>query len=205
MIGSSHLGRIGECGCASARCFAARRSRNWIAAPALDRFHIDSALNGRSDDQGLYEIAHLPAGDYHLVYDVWRAQRYLPAEARAIVQETSAPGVVHVPRGERVTAADFVLPASLVLSEVRGVVLTPAGTAAAGAKVHIRPDPRDGYVFSSVVADERGRFLMTVPAGRYQLIADGYEKGEYASTAELRGVDAGAGAKELTLQLKPLK
>ena len=181
-------------------------SLSLIRAAALGGFYIDWSLNGRTDGDGRYEISHLPEGAYHLVVDPWELAGKRPPAVRAALKDAGSVNTIDVPRGQRVEARDMTLPSTLRPAEVRGVVIDPAGKPAAGVKVYIKIDTNEIlYLPSPAVTDERGRFSMTVPEGRhYRLVAEGYENGRYAFNGELRGLDPGA-AKELTLQLKPLK
>jgi 5-hydroxyisourate hydrolase-like protein (transthyretin family) len=178
-----------------------------VAATAPNRSAFNSSLQVRTDGEGRYEISRVPSGVYRLSFDSWRSDRDRPEVRRSILQDASSAFTLQVPRGERITAPDLLLPAALQLVQVSGVVLNPAGGPATGAKVYLKNDSNSSYPLPpGAKTDKDGRFLMTVFAGRrYRLEAEGYADGRYSSRAELPGFEAKDDLKSLTIQLKPLK
>jgi 5-hydroxyisourate hydrolase-like protein (transthyretin family) len=178
-----------------------------IAAATGDRAAFDAALQVRTDAEGRYEISRIPDGVYHVSFDSWRAERDRADVRRAIMEEAASSFALQVSRGERVAAADLVLPRGLALVEVSGIVLGPTGAPATEVRVYLKADSNSYYPLPPEArTDKDGRFVTTVIAGRrYRLSAEGYEKGRYASRAELAGFEAKDDLKGLTIQLKPLE
>ena len=183
-----------------------------VSAPSGVGFSADQ--RSRTDGEGRYEIARVRPGVYHLGSDTWRSgprgpqRQQGPAGLRLLLtDETTSPRVMEVGRGNRVEAADFVLPEQVKLSQVGGLVLGTNGAPATGVQVYVRLDADDiSDLPSPAVTAKDGRFSVTVIAGRrYRVSAEGYEKGRYASHAEVRGIDAGDAVKGLVLELMPVK
>ena len=171
-------------------------------------------FESRTDADGRYEISRVPPGAYHLGSDIWRTGTRGRERTRGpeglqvfLTDETSAPRVVEVGRGNRIEAAAFILPERLALAEVSGVVLGPNGAPASAVKIYVKNDSDEMHDLPPpAITAADGRFSMTVIAGRrYRLTAEGYENGRYSSRAELRGIETADHVKGLVLELKPLR
>ena len=181
---------------------------------SLKEASFSPSHESRTGADGRYEIAQVPPGVYHLGTDTWRSgprgrDRQPGPEGLNLLlkDETSAPRTMEVGRGNRIEAADFVLPERLALVEVSGIVLGTNGAPAAGVQVYVRTDSEEySDLPPPIVTKQDGRFAMTVIAGRrYRISAEGYEKGRYAFRAERRGIESSESVKGLVLELKPLK
>jgi hypothetical protein len=129
-----------------------------------------------SRDDGTYELTDVPPGRFVLGIS-GRTVRELAAFHPGVVRRSEAATFI-VPRGGRVSLGDFVIPATIPLVEISGVIFDSDDMPAAGARVYLRgPAERDFLLTEAVETDPSGRFSIAAIAHEYVLFAERYRLG----------------------------
>lgn len=157
-------------------------------------------LDERTDADGRYEFSRLQPGDYFLGINPPSGSRPPRIDMGTPV---FFPGVTTVDRAETISLAaratvdvpDLVVPESVHIVQVTGVVLTEDGQVAPGAVVYLAPDDPSTYLIGkAVVTGADGRFSFGANAGTsYKILASRSQGSTYESVT-VSGVLASAKA-----------
>jgi hypothetical protein len=130
-----------------------------------------------TDDEGRYEIVHVPAGRFIIGINTQRSRDGLLLEPRLFypgVTSLSGAAGVTLKSGERTTLRDFVVPRGIVFVAVSGIVVDANGAPAPNAQVYLKGELDADYILGEpAVTDASGRFTLAAIAGRnYRLFAE---------------------------------
>jgi len=140
-----------------------------------DRF-LNLRHVARTATSGAFEISQVPPGRYVIGFNTRPGLPY-PRTIFGSEDASASPRVITLAAGERVTLGDLVLPASLSIRTVTGVVRDTSGDAIAGAKVYLKAN--------STGVDLVGQAATTGADGRFSLaVIEGYS---YFTMAEVVG------------------
>lgn len=144
-----------------------RPSDRGPTGPDADRLRAVTGTDGR------YEVAGVPPGRFVVGISAGREPAHtLRAYHPGVTQESDAARFT-VPEGGRVALGDFVIPASIRLLEISGVVLDSELTPVDAARVYLRgPAERDFILTEAVVTDVSGRFTIAAIEQEYLLFAE---------------------------------
>lgn len=164
-------------------------------------------LRAVTDDDGRYELTGVPPGRFVVGIRAGRDPGHRLRAHHPVVTKQSEAATFSVPAGGRVALGDFVLPASLQLLKISGVVVDSERTPVEGARVYLRgPAERDFILTEAVVTDASGRFTIAAIAEEYVLFAErvrpGSGHGRMDST-DLRRIVPTPGQAAVRLTLRP--
>ncbi len=128
-------------------------------------------------DDGSFEVEELPPGRYRLAVNAdadFRGTPYRPPTYHPGVAGADAATVIELAGGQQVTVDDFVVPATVGLTTLRGVVVGVDGRPAAGVRIYVQvPGSPPRSVGKPAVTDGDGRFVATVgQAARFLILAE---------------------------------
>lgn len=132
-------------------------------------------IRALTDSLGRYELRTVPPGRF--IVGINTQPRVdgppLPRAFHPGVETLESATRVALTGGERKTIADFVLPHSLTLVRVTGIVIDPSGVPAAGALVYLKgPSEKDYILGEPVLTDSTGTFTLSAFDGvQYRLFA----------------------------------
>jgi len=146
-----------------------------LATPSLAQ-----RMRAITDRHGQYEFSRVPSGRFVIGVDLMGLSASASSMARHPriffpgIDKVGSASRVTVARGDRVSLADFRLPAYASLVAVTGVVLDADGTPAEGARIYLKDVSENGRILAEpAVADFVGRFVVSVIAGgEYELFAE---------------------------------
>jgi hypothetical protein len=164
-------------------------------------------LRALTGDDGSYELTGVPPGRFVVGISTGRDPGYRLRVYHPGVTQQSDAAMFSVPAGGRIALGDFVLPASVRLLEISGVVFDSELTPVDGARVYLRgPAERDFLLTEAVVTDASGRFTIAAMEQEYLLFAErarpGIGHGGMDSTDLLRIVPT-PGRASVRLTLRP--
>jgi hypothetical protein len=137
---------------------------------ALDQPYGPRRLRTTTAADGSYEFARVPPGKYVVGVNTQLDRTGGVPEGRAFLPGVRAPASARdilVGAGERVRAADFILPDDVRYAAITGVVLEPDGATVEGARVYVKGVGGEDYILTEpAVTDGRGRFTIAALAGR---------------------------------------
>ncbi len=178
------------------------------AVPTRPRYENDlpwAADSSDTDENGRYELRHLPAGDYYLGVSLSRTPTLKNPYTRWFYPGTEDPGAsgrVHVSDRPESLRFDLVLPEAQHDRIITGTVFWPDGRFAERVTI-ILEDPRWPWLASNVAAitDSQGRFTVHGLDGtRYRIHASTSANGGPVS-AEPMPIDPGSTPPDLKLIL----
>ena len=178
------------------------------AVPTRPRYDNDlpwAADSAATDENGGYELRHLPAGDYYLGVSLTGSPTLKNPYTRWFYPGTEDPGAsgkVHVSDRPETLRFDLVLPEAQRDRTLAGTVFWPDGRFAERVTIFLE-DPRWPWLTSNVAAttDSQGRFTVHGLDGtRYRIHATTFANGGPVS-AEPLPVEAGEGMRDLKLVL----
>ncbi len=169
-------------------------------------------LHAVTDGAGRFEIARVPAGRFVIGINTRRDGEGHLLEPRYFhpgVNGLSAATRIALTAGQRVTLADFVVPAAVRFVPVSGVVFDGSGAPAANAKVYLKGASETAYVLGApVVTGVDGRFTLAAIAGRsYRIFAErprGEGPGGRLDSSEQVPIAAASGSAPVKLVLRQL-
>jgi hypothetical protein len=132
---------------------------------------------GFTDSQGRYEISGLTPGSYRPAFAIsWRRgpDRMEPSYVFQGGATGSASPLVRVDGGSLNAIPDIVLPQTIRIVQVPGIIVHENGRPAADIKVRAKAD-YDGWdlPWTTLKSDQHGRFVLAMIVGeRYRVVAD---------------------------------
>jgi hypothetical protein len=178
------------------------------AVPTKPRYQNDlpwAADSATTDENGRYELRHLPTGDYYLGVSLSRTPTLQSPYARWFYPGSEDPavaGIVHVSDKPEALRFDLTLPEQQHDRVISGTVFWPDGRAAEGVNILLE-DPRWPWQTSNVSAatDKQGHFTVHVLDGtRYRVHANVFSN-RVAVSAEPAPVNPGVDTIDVKLVL----
>jgi len=160
--------------------------------------------------EGAYELTHVPPGRFVVGLNTQRDREGglpLPRIFHPGVERPTEATRVTLAGGERVALRDLVVPAAIAYAQITGIVLAPSGALSPGARVYLKgPGAADYILTEPAIADDQGRFVVSVLSGReYRIFAEHTERSDRVPRLESSdqiSVTAAADMPPVTLTLR---
>jgi hypothetical protein len=138
-------------------------------------------IRAMTNREGAYELTRVPPGRFVVGLNMQRDREGglpLPRILHPGVERVAEATRVTLGGGDRVALRDFVVPAEVSYVQITGIVLAPDGALAPGALVYLKgPSSADYILTGPAVADDQGRFVVSVLSGReYRIFAERTER-----------------------------
>jgi len=181
-----------------------------LTAPAgLEQPIGPERIRAVTNREGAYEFARVPPGRFVVGLNTQRDREGglpMPRIFHPGVERLTEATRVTLAGGERVALRDLVVPATVVYAQITGIVLAPNGALSPGARVYLKgPSAADYILTEPAIADDQGRFVVSVLSGReYRIFAERTQRSDRVriESSDPIAVTAAANLPPLTLALR---